>query len=195
MKGIVLVENDVKSFENPMKIEMEKPLKHFDGELIKIRTGRAHTSMIEDIQVTCYGQPPMPLKNLAAIAAPEPRMLTIQPWDIAIITDIEKALKNSDLGVTPANDGAIIRLQLPEISSARRDDLLKILGKKLEDCRVSIRNIRKDFNNLLRDAKKDKVISENFFNRLNDSLQKITDTFIEQAEQKSLKKEKDIKTV
>ncbi len=195
MKGIVLVENDVKSFESPMKLEMEKPLKHFDGELIKIRTGRAHTSMIEDIPVSCYGQPPMPLKNLAAIAAPEPRMLTIQPWDISIIPDIEKALKNSDVGVTPANDGAVIRLQLPEISSARRDDLLKILGKKLEDCRVSIRNIRKDFNNLLRDAKKDKVISENFFNRLNDSLQKVTDTYIEQAEQKSIKKEKDIKTV
>jgi len=195
MKAIVLVENDVKSFETPMKLEMEKPLKHFDGELIKIRTGRAHTSMIEDIPVSCYGQPPMPLKNLAALAAPEPRMLTVQPWDVAVIAEIEKAIKNSDLGVTPVNDGAIIRLQLPEISSARRDDLQKILGKKLEDCRVAIRNIRKDFNNLLRDSKKDKEISENFFNRLTDSLQKITDTYIEQAEQKATKKEKDIKTV
>lgn len=192
---VVLVENDVKSFENPMKAEMEKPLKHFDGELIKIRTGRAHTSMIEDIPVSSYGQAPMPLKNLAALAAPEPRMLTIQPWDASIIPDIEKAIKTSDIGVSPVNDGALIRLQLPEISSARRDDLLKILGKKLEDCRVSIRNIRKDFNNLLKDSKKDKVISENFFNRLNDSLQKITDQFIEQAEQRAAKKEKDIKLV
>lgn len=195
MKGIVLVENDVKSFESPMKQEMEKPVKHFDGELIKIRTGRAHTSMIEDIQVACYGQPPAPLKNLAALAAPEPRMLTIQPWDASIIPDIEKAIKTSDVGVSPVNDGALIRLQLPEMSSARRDELLKVLGKKLEDCRVAVRNVRKDFNNLLKDSKKDKVISENFFNRLNDSLQKITDQYIEQAEQKALKKEKELKTV
>jgi ribosome recycling factor len=195
MKGIVLVENDVKSFENPMKLEMEKPIKHFDGELTKIRTGRAHTSMIEDIQVVCYGQAPTPLKNLAALAAPEPRMLTIQPWDASIIPDIEKAIKASDVGVSPVNDGALIRLQLPEMSSARREDLLKVLGKKLEDCRVAVRNVRRDFNNLLKDAKKDKVISENFFNRLNDSLQKVTDQFIELAEQKASKKEKDLKTV
>lgn len=195
MKGIVLVENDVKSFENPMKAEMEKPLKHFDGELIKIRTGRAHTSLIEDIQVAAYGQAPVPLKNVAALAAPEPRFLTIQPWDPAIIPDIERAIKASEIGVSPVNDGAIIRLQLPEISSARREDLIKILGKKLEDCRVAIRNVRKDFNNLLKDAKKDKIVSENFFNRLMDSLQKITDQYIEMAEQRATKKEKDIKTV
>ena len=195
MKDIQLIENDVKSFENPMKAEMEKPLKHFDGELTKIRTGRAHTSLIEDIQVSVYGQPAMPLKNLAALTAVDSRTLTIQPWDSAIIVDIEKAIKASDSGLTPANDGAIIRIQLPEISSARRDELVKVLGKKLEDCRIAMRNVRKDFNNLLRDAKKDKKISENFFSRLSDVLQKITDTYIEQAEQKADKKEKDIKTV
>lgn len=195
MKKIVLVENDVKSFETPMKMEMEKPLKHFDGELIKIRTGRAHTSLIEDIQVSAYGQAPMPLKNVAALAAPDVRLLTIQPWDIAIIPDIERALKASDIGLSPINDGAIIRLQLPEMSSSRRDDLIKILGKKLEDCRVAMRNVRKDFNNLIRDAKKDKEISENFFNRLSDVLQKITDQHIEQAEQRAEKKEKEIKAL
>lgn len=195
MKKIVLVENDVKSFETPMKQEMEKPLKHFDGELIKIRTGRAHTSLIEDIQVSAYGQAPMPLKNVAALAAPDVRLLTIQPWDIAIVPDIERALKASDIGLSPANDGGIIRLQLPEMSSARRDDMIKILGKKLEECKVSIRNVRKDFNNLLRDAKKDKEISENFFNRLSDVMQKITDQHIENAEQKAEKKEKEIKSL
>lgn len=195
MKGIVLVENDVKSFENPMKAEMEKPLKHFDGELIKIRTGRAHTSLIEDIQVACYGQAPVPLKNLAALAAPDSRLLTIQPWDASIIVDIEKAIKASDIGLSPANDGVIIRLQLPEISGSRREEMLKILGKKLEECRVAVRNVRKDFNNLIRDAKKDKEISENFFNRLEDTLQKITDQYIASAEQKATKKEKEITTL
>lgn len=195
MKNIVLVENDVKSFETPMKAEMEGPLKHFDAELIKIRTGRAHTSLVEDIQVTVYGQPAMPLKNLAALASPDSRTIIIQPWDPATVPDIEKAIKTSDVGVTPATDGAIIRIQLPEISSARRDDLAKVLGKKQEECKVAIRNIRKDFNNLLRDAKKDKEISENFFNRLSDSLQKITDQYCDMADQKAIKKEKDIKSV
>src|ERR1700733_2609221 len=112
MKGIILVENDVKSFEAPMKLEMDKAIKHFDGELIKIRTGRAHTSMIEDILVSAYGEAPAPVKNLAALAAPEPRMLTIQPWDASIIPDIERGIAASDLGVSPTNDGALIRIQL-----------------------------------------------------------------------------------
>jgi len=195
MKEIKLIENDVKSFETPMKAEMEGPLKHFDGELVKIRTGRAHTSLVEDIQVAVYGQEPMPLKNLAGLTAVDSRTITIQPWDATIIADIEKAIKASDSGLTPANDGAFIRITLPEISTARRDDLVKVLGKKLEECRIAIRNVRKDFNNLIRDAKKDKKISENFYNRLEDSLQKITDSYIEQAEQRATKKEKDIKTV
>jgi len=195
MKKIVLVENDVKSFETPMKAEMEGPLKHFDGELAKIRTGRAHTSLIEDVQVAVYGQEPMPLKNMAALTAIDSRTITIQPWDVAIVPDIEKALKIADPSFNPTNDGAFVRIQLPEISTARRDDLVKVLGKKLEECRISVRNVRKDFNNLIRDAKKDKEISENFFTRLSDLLQKITDTYIEQAEQKAAKKEKDIKTV
>ncbi|MDR3550930.1 MAG: ribosome recycling factor [Candidatus Babeliales bacterium] len=195
MKKIVLVENDVKSFETPMKLEMEGPLKHFDGELAKIRTGRAHTSLIEDVMVSVYGNDPMALKNLAALTAIDSRTITIQPWDAAIVADIEKALKVADASLNPANDGSVIRIQLPEISVARRDDLVKVLGKKLEECRIAVRNVRKDFNNLLRDAKKDKEISENFFSRLSDSLQKITDTYIEQAEQKATKKEKDIKTV
>ena len=195
MKKIVLVENDVKSFETPMKQEMEGPLKHFEAELTKIRTGRAHTSLVEDIQVQVYGTDVMPLKNLAALAAVDSRTITIQPWDPAIIADIERAIKSSDTGLSPANDGGLIRIQLPEISSARRDELVKVLGKKLEECRIAMRNVRKDFNNLLRDAKKDKDISENFFSRLDDVMQKITDTYIEQAEQKAAKKEKDIKTV
>ena len=195
MIELILVENDSKSFEKTMQEEMSKTLKHFEGELIKIRTGRAHTSLIEDIAVSCYGGAPMPLKNLAALAAPESRLITIQPWDAAIIADIERAIRASELGVSPINDGAIIRIQLPEMSSTRREELIKILGKKLEESRVAIRNVRKDFNNIIRDAKKDKIISENFFNRLSDLLEKITGNFIEKLEQQAHKKEQDIHTV
>ena len=195
MIEITLVENDSKSFEKTMLEEMTKSIKHFEGELIKIRTGRAHTSLIEDVQVSCYGAAAMPLKNLASLAAPESRLLTIQPWDAGIIADIERAIRTSELGVSPINDGAIIRIQLPEMSSNRREELSKILNKKLEECRISIRNVRKDFNNIIRDGKKDKLISENFFNRLSDLLEKITGNFIEKADQLAHKKEQDIRTV
>jgi ribosome recycling factor len=195
MIEITLVENDSKSFEKAMQDEMSKAIKHFEGELLKVRTGRAHTSLIEDVQVSCYGAAAMPLKNLASLTAPESRLLTIQPWDAGIIADIERAIRSSELGLSPINDGAIIRIQLPEMSSSRREELIKLLSKKLEDCRVSIRNVRKDFNNIIRDSKKDKVISENFFNRLSDLLEKITTNFIDKAEQLAHKKEQDIRTV
>lgn len=192
---IKLVENDVNSFQKPMENHMEGPVKHFEVELSKIRTGRAHTSLIEDLPVVCYAQPAAPLKNYAALAAPEARLLTIQPWDKTIIPDIEKAITGSDLGLTPRNDGNIIRIQLPEVSGERREQLVKTLQKKLEETRVAIRNVRKDFNNLIRDAKKDKVISENFYNRLEDVLQKVTDKYIAKVEEQAKKKEKDITTI
>jgi len=192
---IVLVENDIKSFQKPMEAEMTGPIKHFERELAKIRSGRAHTNLIEDLQVATYGQPATSLKNLASLAAPEARLITIQPWDKTIIGDIEKAISLSELGLTPVNDGNIIRLQLPIVSGERRDELLKTLSKKLEECKVSIRNVRKDFNNIIRDAKKNKTISENFFNRLEDVLQEVTDKFCNQADQLAKKREQDITTV
>lgn len=192
---ITLIENDVKSFQSPMEAEMDKAIKHLERELVKIRTGRAHTALVEDLPVSVYGQPAMPLKSLAALAAPDSKLITIQPWDTSVIGEIERAIKESDIGITPANDGDLIRLRLPEMSSSRRDELVKILGKKTEEAKVAVRNVRKDFQNLLRDAKKDKVISENFFNRLNDVLQKVTDAFVEKAEQHRIKKEKDILSV
>ena len=195
MAEIILIENDIKSFQNPMEAEMDSPLKHFERELIKIRTGRAHTSMIEDIPVSCYGQDAVPLKGLGAVAAPDARLLTIQPWDSSVISDIEKAIAASGIGITPANDGKVIRLRLPEMSSDRREELVKLLHKKLEDCKVAIRNVRKDFKNLITDAKKDKKISENFHNRLADVLQEITDAFIAKAEVLSKKKEVELATV
>ncbi len=192
---IQLTENDIQGFQNPMEAEMDKSIKHFEGELIKIRTGRAHTSLVENIEVAAYGSAPMALKGLAVLAAPDARLITIQPWDVSIIPDIEKAIGNAGIGITPRNDGRIIRLQLPEISADRREELVKILGKKLEECKVSIRNTRKEFHNLIRDAKKDKSISENFHNRLEDVLQKITDRFVVKADELAQKKKKELTTV
>ena len=188
----ILIENDPKPFKAAMEAEMNKAIKHFEGELIKIRTGRAHTSLVEDLPVACYGGSAMPLRQVASLAAPEPRLITIQPWDQGIINDIEKAILESDVGLTPINDGKIIRLTLPEMSTNRRDELIKVLGKKTEECRIAIRNVRKDFNNLIRDGKKDKMISENFFSRLSDLLQEITDKFIATTDAMSTKKEKEV---
>ncbi len=194
MINLTLVENDPKPFKSAMEAEMNKAMKHFEGELLKVRTGRAHTSLVEDLPVSCYGGAPMPLRQIAALTAPESRLITIQPWDQAVLNDIDKAIRESNLGLTPNNDGKIIRLTLPEMTTSRRDDLVKVLGKKTEECRVAIRNVRKDFNNFIRDAKKDKVISENFFNRLSDLLQEVTDKFIANTDQLSAKKEKEITT-
>lgn len=193
MNEYTITENDTKGFENAMTLEMSKAIKHFERELITIRTGRAHTSMIENIKVSCYGQAPTPLKTVAALSAPDSRLLTIQPWDPSTIADIEKSILASDVGLTPINDGKIIRLQLPDMSTSRREDLVKILHKKLEECRVAVRVVRKEFHNNVRDAKKGKKISEDFSNRLDDSLKKITDKFIAQVEQMSSKKEQSIK--
>lgn len=195
MINFELKENESKPFQQAMETEMQKPLKHFDGELIKIRSGRAHTSLVEDIQVSCYGGAPMALKALAALNTPESDMIVIQPWDASIIPDIERALATSNIGISPINDGNILRLRLPKMSSERRDELAKTLGKKLEECRISIRNVRKEFNNLIRDAKQNKTISENFFNRLEDVVKNTTEAMIKKAEQAAQKKEADLGSI
>lgn len=194
MDEIAFQEGDTKSFENLIKAAMEKPIRHFEKELISIRTGRASTSLVENVKVDCYGQS-MPLKELATMAAPDARMITIQPWDKSTIEAIEKALQISDLGVTPINDGTLIRIQLPQMSTARREELVKVLGKKTEECRVGVRNVRKEFHNEARDAVKKKIVSEDFGKKLNEALQKITDEFIAKAESLHDKKASDITSV
>ena len=194
MDEIAFQEGDSKSFEVLVKKEMENPLKHFEKELIGIRTGRASTAMLEGIKAECYGQL-MPLRDLATLAAPDARLLTIQPWDKNLIGEIEKALANSDLGASPVNDGTIIRIQLAQMSASRREELVKILGKKTEECKIGIRNIRKDFHNEVRDAEKKHIVSEDFAKKLSDLLQKITDSFIEKVDQISEKKAYEVRQV
>lgn len=194
MVEILLSEGAVAPLENAAKEEMTKSIKHFEHELAGIRSGRAHPSLVENIKVSCYGgETELPLKNLASISVPEARSIIIQPWDQTTMHDIERAIKESDVGLTPANDGNVIRLQLPEMSIERREELVKVLGKKLEETRVSIRNIRKHLNNVVKDAEKGKAISEDFAKRLNELVQKITDQFIKKAEELATKKESDLK--
>jgi ribosome recycling factor len=183
-----------KDFEQAISVEMDKTVKFFEKELLKIRSGKAHTSMIEDIKVNSYGTM-MPLKQVAALSAPDVNLLVIQPWDKGIIGDIEKAISTSDLEVTPVNDGNVIRIQLPRLSTERREELIKTLGKKLEETKVTLRNVRKDFHNLIREAEKGKKISEDYSKRLQDVLQKFTDKIIEMIDKLSKKKEDEIRSV
>jgi len=180
-----------KPFETFVEAEMTQSLKHFEKELVKIRTGRAHTSMIEDIKISAYGAM-MPLKELAAISAPDSQLLVVQPWDKTIMGDIEKGLAASDLGIAPVNDGEVVRLALPKMSTSRREELAKILSQRLEECKIAIRNVRKEVANLLRDTEKSKKISEDYSKRLQDLLQKVTDKVSETAEKVAQKKQTEL---
>jgi ribosome recycling factor len=194
MIEIAFAEGDVKDFETPLKTHMEDPIKHFEKELATLRTGRASIALIENIKVPCYGQL-MTLKEVASLAAPDSRLLTVQPWDKSIISNIEKAIAASDLGVAPVNDGNLIRLQLPQMSAARRDELSKVLSKKTEECKISVRNVRKDFHNEIRDAEKKHIISEDFAKKLTEFLQKTTDQYISKVDQMAEKKNTELHTL
>ena len=164
--SIIIEENNLKSLEKPLGTEMDKAIIHFEKELAGIRTGKAQIGMIEEIKVECYGNSIMNLKEVASLAAPDINMLTVQPWDKGILQDIEKAITASHLGVNPIIDGDIIRLELPRMTTTRREELGKLVGKKIEDSKINIRNIRKDFQNFIKDAQKAKKISEDFEKRL-----------------------------
>ncbi|MGB8468380.1 MAG: ribosome recycling factor [Candidatus Babeliales bacterium] len=191
---LILNDSNQKEFDKKMKEELEKCVKHFERELLSIRTGRAHPALVEDIKVNAYGST-LTIRELASISTPEARTIMIQPWDKGVLIDIEKAIAQSDLAITPANDGNILRINLPEMSTQRREELGKILAKKLEEARISVRNVRKDFNNLVKDSLKDKQISEDHSRRLNDSLQKNTDEYIKKCEDLGEKKKQEIMTI
>lgn len=178
-------------FEQAVRTAMIKHVDHFEKELVKLRTGRANPTLVEDVPVQCYGTT-MHLKDVSTITAPEANLIVIQPWDVGNIPAIEKAISQSDLQLTPANDGTFVRIQLPPMSAARREELVKTLHKKLEECRVAIRNERKEFNNFARDLEKNKSVSEDIAKRLQVLLQKVTDELTERAEKAADKKEKEV---
>jgi len=173
------------------KESMSKTVEALNRELQRIRTGRASLSVLDGIKVDYYGTP-TPLNQMATLAVPESRQITIQPWDASVIKDIEKAILKSDLGLTPSNDGKILRISIPPLTEERRKELVKVIHKICEDHKVTVRNIRRDSNELLKSLKKDGDISEDEAFRSQDEVQKITDEHIKRIDERYSEKEKEI---
>jgi ribosome recycling factor len=186
--------NLVKETLHDAEEHMKKTIHAFEIDLRAYRTGRASPAIVEHLSVNYYDTP-TPLQQLATITVPEAQVLMIRPFDAHSLKDIEKAISGSDLGLTPNNDGKVIRLIFPRLSEERRNDLIKQVHKRLEEARVSIRNIRRDNQDMLRDFEKEKMISEDDLKRGRDELQKLTDKYIEQAETISKRKEEEIREV
>jgi ribosome recycling factor len=173
---------------------MRGAIQVLNDDLAGIRTGRANPGLVERMQVEYYGTPTS-LMQLASISVPEPRTLTIKPFDPSTLKVIEKAIQASDLGLNPNNDGKVIHLNLPPLTEDRRRDLVKHVHHRLEESRIAIRNIRRDIHNDMRDFEKEKLVSEDELKRGEDDLQKLTDRFIEEISKLGEKKEAEIMEV
>ncbi|MBU2520843.1 MAG: ribosome recycling factor [Proteobacteria bacterium] len=174
------------------KESMGKSITALKKDLNRVRTGRASLSLLDGILVDYYGTQ-TPINQMASLSVPESRLITIQPWDITVIKEIEKAILKSDLGLTPSNDGKIIRISIPALTEERRKELVKIVRKICEDYKVAVRNIRRDSNELIKALKKDGDISEDDAFRAQDQTQKITDEYIKLINDNIFKeKEKEI---
>ncbi|GAB4532332.1 MAG: ribosome recycling factor [Anaerolineae bacterium] len=170
---------------------MKKSVEALQLDLMGIRTGRASPALVERLKVDYYGTPTN-LIELASISAPEPQLLTIRPWDASAIKDIERAILQSDLGLTPSNDGKLIRLSIPPLTEERRRDLTRVVAKRVEEARVAIRNCRRDGLNDLRELEKEKLISEDDFYVGKDELQELTDKYIGIVDEIGKAKEQEI---
>jgi len=173
------------------KRKMDKVLEAMARDLSRVRTGRASVALLEGIKVECYGTT-MPLPQVASLAAPESRLLTIQPWDTSVMGDIEKAVLKSDLGLNPVNDGKIIRLPIPALTTERRKDLVKMVKKMEEEAKVALRNVRREANEDFKEMKKEKLLAEDDAHRGTEEVQKITDEFTKKVEAQAAEKEKEI---
>lgn len=171
--------------------KMRKAVEALRRDLVTIRTGRASPALVERLSIEYYGVP-TPLNQVASISAPEARLLVIQPWERNVLSTIEKAILKSDLGLTPNNDGRVIRLVIPQLSEERRRDLVKLVHKKVEEGRVAIRNLRRDALEELKEYEKEKLITEDDLKWGQERLQKLTDRFIEEAERVGAAKEDEI---
>jgi ribosome recycling factor len=171
--------------------KMDKVLESMARDLSRVRTGRASVALLEGIKVDCYGTS-MPLPQVASLAAPEARLLTVQPWDPTVLGDIEKAILKSDLGLNPVNDGKIIRLPIPTLTTERRKDLVKMVKKMEEEAKVALRNVRREANEDFKEMKKEKLLSEDDAHRGQEEVQKVTDDYAKKAEAQAAEKEKEI---
>ncbi|MDK2922412.1 MAG: ribosome recycling factor [Desulfonauticus sp.] len=173
------------------KAKMQKAIKALEQELAKLRTGRASTGLVEDLKVDYYGTP-TPLNQLASISIPDSRTIAIQPWDRSAFSEIEKAILKSDLGLTPVNDGKIIRINLPPLTEERRKDLVKLAKKYGEESKIAIRNIRRELNETLKKMKNNKEITEDDLHKGQEEVQKLTDQYIEKIDKIVSAKETEI---
>jgi len=181
----------VKEVETNARTRMDKVVSDLQHEMAGIRTGRASVNLFEGIQVEAYGSM-MPINHVATLHVPEPSLVTMTPYDVSQIGAIEKAIRASDLGLNPSNDGKMIRVPIPQLTEERRKDLVKHLHHVAEDHRVACRNIRRDSNDAVKKLLKDKVISEDDDRKSHDDIQKMTDATIAKIDQLSKVKEKEI---
>jgi ribosome recycling factor len=181
----------IESMYQETRESMQKSIDALKNDLKKVRTGRASLSILDDIRVDYYGTL-TPLNQMASLSTPESRLIMIQPWDVSVIKDVEKAILKSDLGLTPSNDGKVIRISIPPLTEERRKQLVKVIYKKSEEHKISVRNIRRDTNDLLKSLKKDGDISEDDAFKAQDQVQKITDEHIKLIDDVCKNKEKEI---
>src|SRR5215469_14355818 len=182
---------NAKEVEANMKTRMDKAITDLQHEMASIRTGRAAISLLDNIRVDYYGTP-TPLNQIGNMHVPEPSMITIQPWDVSQIGPIEKAIRISDLGLNPSNDGKLVRIPIPPLTEERRKDLVKKLHGAAEHHRVSVRNIRRDANEAVKKLLKDKKMAEDDEKRALDEIQKMTDSYMQKIDQAAKTKEKEI---
>jgi ribosome recycling factor len=184
----------VKEIETTARQRMEKVVSDLQHAMASIRTGRATIGLLDGVRVDYYGTP-TPLNQVATLHVPEPSMITAQPWDTSQIGAIEKAIRASELGLNPNNDGKLIRIPIPALTEERRKDLVKHLHNVTEDHRVAVRNIRRDANETVKKLLKEKTISEDDDRRAHDEIQKLTDGYMQKIDQASKTKEKEIMDV
>jgi ribosome recycling factor len=174
-----------------LKTRMDKAVEDFRKEMTATRTGRASVHMLDGVMIEAYGSQ-MPLNQLANVSAPEPQLITVQPWDVSQIGAIEKAIRSGDLGLNPMNDGKLVRVPVPALTEERRKEMVKHLNKVLEEHRTAVRNIRRDGNDLIKKAMKDKKITEDEERGAMENLQKLTDDEIKKMEEMAKGKEKEV---
>ena len=174
-----------------LRRNMDNTVEALKKEFMRLRTGRASTALLDDIKIHCYDTQ-MPLNQIATLSVPESRLITIKPWDLSVIGDIEKGILKSELGLTPMNDGKIIRISIPPLTEERRKELAKLARKMAEENKISIRNHRREANELFKELKNEKEISEDEMYKSHDEVQKITDESIKRIDQLTAEKEKEI---
>ena len=185
---------DIEKLTKQIEEKMTNTLEYFSKELTNIRTGKASPSLIEDIMIDCYGSK-MQLKNIASINTPELRQLTVQAWDVSNLTHIEKAIIDANIGLTPNNDGQILRLNLPELTEERRKELCKGVHAKAEDAKIEIRNARRDGNDFAKKSQKQSDITEDDLKQTLDEIQKLTNKYCNAIQSSADSKEKELLTV